>query len=160
MDITSSERGMVLIVTPARDQAAELFRDPLDLPLASVELLAEDLEGAFTSPLRDKASLSYPGYPDVPAVTIERDEAVGLGGLSQARLRSLTFDTGKGALHARFDGIAGRATTRAGAFTSDHRLTLFHIFRYSWRWGLIAAAATWLASTVLAAFGVWKKLQE
>jgi hypothetical protein len=92
-------------------------------------------------------------------VTIEKDEAVGLGGLSQARLRSLTLDAEKGALHARFDGIAERATSRAGDFARDHRLTLFDTFRYSWRWGLIAVVATWLVSTTLSAFEVWKKLQ-
>ncbi len=160
LDVTSGEHGLVLIVTPARGQAAELFPEKLDLPLASVELLAEDLEGTLTSPLRDKASLSYPAYPDVPAVTIEKGEAVGLGGLSQARLSSLELDTEKGALRARFDGIAGHATSRAGDFARDHRLTLFHTFRYSWRWGLIGVVAAWLVSTTWAAFGVWKKLQE
>ena len=160
LEISSGEHGMLLIVTPARNQPAGLFREPLDLPLASVELLAEDLEGTFTSPLSDKASLSYPDYPAVPAVTIEKDEAVGLGGLSQAQLRSLELDAEKGVLRARFDGIAEQATSRAGAFARDHRLTLFHTFRHSWRWGLIAAAAAWIVSTTWAALGVWKKLQE
>lgn len=160
LEVTSGERGLVLLVTPARGQAAALFREKLDLPLASVELLAEDLEGAFTSPLRDKASLSYPDYPAVPAVTIEKDEAVGLGGLAQARLSRLELDAGKDALRVSFDGIAERAASRAGEFARDHRLTLFHTFRYSWRWGLIAVVAAWLASTTWAAFGIWKKLQE
>jgi hypothetical protein len=160
LGLTSGEHGLVLIVTPARGQAAELFRNPLDLPLASVELLAEELEGPLTSPLRDKARLSYPEYPAIPAVTIEPDEAVGLGGLEQARLASLDFDAGKGVLRARLDGIVERATSRSGEFARDHRLTLFHTFRYSWRWGLIAVAATWLLSTTWAAFQVWKKLQE
>lgn len=160
LEITSGEHGLVLIVTPARDQLAKLFREPLDLPLDSVELLEEDLEGTLTSPLRDKASLSYPDYPAVPTVTIEKDEVVGLGGLSQARLRSLTLDAEKGAVRARFDGLAERATSRAGEFASDHRLTLFHIFRYSWRWSLIAVTAVWLISTTWAAFEVSKKLQE
>jgi hypothetical protein len=160
LTITSGEHGLVLIVTPARDQPAKLFREPLDLPLASVELLEEDLEGPLTSPLRDKTRLSYPDYPAIPAVTIEQDEAVGLGGLSQARLRSLAFDPGKGVLHARFDGIAQRATSRSGAFARDHRLTLSHTFRYSWRWELIAFAAVLLASVTKAVFEVWKKLQE
>ncbi len=160
VEVTSGEHGLILIVTPARDQLAKLFREPLDLPLASVELLEEDLEGKLTTPLRDRASLSYPEYPAVPAVTIEKDEAVGLGRLSQARLRSLELDAGKGALRARFDGVADRATSRSGQFVSDHRLTLFHIFRYSWRWGAIAVAAAWIVSTTWVAFEARKKLQE
>jgi hypothetical protein len=159
LQITSGEHGMVLIVSPARGQAAELFRDSLDLPLASVELLAEDLEGSFTSPLRGKANLSYPDYPAVPAVTIEK-AMVGLGGLSRARLRSLGLNAEEGTLHVVFDGIAGRAASRAGEFASDHRLTLFHTFRHSWRWGLIAVVAVWLVSTTWTAYGVWKNLQE
>ena len=160
LEVTSGEHGLVLIVTPARGQVAALFREPLDLPLASVELLEENLEGKLISPLRDKASLSYPDYPTVPAVTFQKDEAVGLGGLSQARLRSLELDAGKGALLARFDGIAEHATSRAGEFTSDRRLTLFHAFRYSWRWGAIAVAAAWIVSTTWVAFEARKKLQE
>lgn len=161
LEITSGEHGLALIVTPARGQDAELFREPLDLPLDSVELLEEDLEGTLTTPLRDKATLSYPDFPGIPAVTIEKDEFVGLGGLSQARLRSLELDTEKGgALRAHFDGKVEQAASRAGGFTRDHRLTLFHTFRYGWRWRLIAVAAAWLVSTTWAAFGVWKKLQE
>jgi hypothetical protein len=159
-EITSGEHGLALIVTPASDQLGELFADPLDLPLSSLEALQESLEGALVSPLRDKATLSYPEYPDVPAVTIDKDEVVGLGGLSQARLRSLDLDPKVGALRVRFDGIANRAASRSGEFARDHRLTLFHAFRYSWRWGLIAVVATWLASTTWAAFEVWKKLQD
>jgi hypothetical protein len=160
LEITSGNRGLVLIVTPARDQPGEIFREPLDLPLASIELLEEDLEGTLSSPLRDRATLRYPDYPAVSAVTIEKDEAVGLGRLSRARLGSLEFDAQRGALHARFDGVARRATSRVGAFASDRRLTLFDIFRYSRRWELLAVAAGWLVSTTWAAFEVWKKLKE
>jgi hypothetical protein len=60
----------------------------------------------------------------------------------------------------RFDGIAERATSRAGEFARDHRLTLFHTFRYSWRWALLAAVAAWFVSTTLAAHETWKKLRE
>jgi hypothetical protein len=160
-EITGGKHGMVLIVTPARDQLAEVFAEPLDLPLASVEMLEEQLEGTLTSPLRDKAILSYPDYPAIPTVTIGKGEAVGLGGLSQARLSSLKLDAEKGALlRARFDGIADHATSRAGAFATDRRLTLADTFRYSWRSGLIAVAAAWLLSTTWAAFEVWKQFQE
>ncbi len=160
LDLTSSGQGLILVVTPERGRPADLFRQPLDLPLAAVELLMEDLEGPLASPLRERATLTYPDYPGVPPVTIESDEALGLGGLSQARLRSLAFDTEIGALRARFDGIAKRATSRAGEFDHDHRLTLFHTFRYSWRWGPIAIAAAWLFSTTWAAFEVWKAYRE
>ena len=90
---------------------------------------------------------------------IEKDEAVGLGELSQSRLKSLAFDAGKGVLRVRFDGIVGHAASKSGEFTRDHRLTLYDTFRYRWRWGLIALAAVWLVSTA-AALGVRKKLQE
>jgi hypothetical protein len=159
--ITSGTHGMVLIVTLARGQAAELFPERLKLPLASLELSEEDpQERSPTSSLRDKASLSYLDYPAVPAVTIEKDEAVDLSGLSQARLRSLALNPEKGTLQVVFDGIAQRVATGDRTSARDNRLTLYHTFRYSWRWGLIAATAAWLASTVWTAFGIWKKLQE
>jgi hypothetical protein len=164
-EITSGERGLVLIVTPARDQPADLFADPLDFPLAAVEVLQEELEGKLTSPLRDKITLSYPDYPDVPAVTIKKGQTVGLGGLSQARLSDLEFDPKLdpekgGALRVSFEGIVDHAASRSGEFASDHRLTLFDTFRYSRRWGLLAVIGAWLASTTWAAFGIWKKVQE
>ncbi|HYO15454.1 MAG TPA: hypothetical protein VE685_19850 [Thermoanaerobaculia bacterium] len=160
LDLKSGEQGLVLIVTPLQGQLSELFREPLDLPLASVELLEENLEGTLTSPLRDKAVLSYPDYPSVPVVTIEADEAVGLGGLSQARLRSLELDAEKQALRARFDGTTERATSRAGEFVSDRRLTLLQVFHHSWRWTEITAAAGALLTVIWTAFEVWKRLQE
>jgi hypothetical protein len=164
-DITSGERGLVLIVTPVRDQLANLFADPLDFPLASVEVLQEELEGKLTSPLRDKITLRYPDDPAVPAVIIEKGKTVGLGGLSQARLSSLEFDPKLdpekgGALRASFEGIVDHAASRSGEFTSDHRLTLFDTFRYSRPWGLVAVVGAWRLSTNWAALGVWKKAQE
>lgn len=159
--ITSGEHGMILIVTPARGQTAELFPERLKLPLASLELSEENpQEKSLASSLRDKASLSYLDYPAVPPVTIEKDEAIDLSGLSQAQLRSLELNAEKGTLHVVFDGIAKRVATGDRTSTRDNRLTLYHTFRYSWRWGLIAVAAMWLATTVWAVFGVWKKLQE
>jgi hypothetical protein len=141
-------------VTPPRAELTEFFREPLDLPLSSVELLKEDLEGALTSPLRDKARLSYPAFPNVPPVAIDTDEAVSLCELSQARLSSLELDGEMGVLRARIDGIATLASSRSGAFSSDHRLTLFHILRYQWPWAL-AVATAWLITTS-AAHAIWK----
>lgn len=160
LEVASGERGLVLMITPPRDQAAQLFREPLDLPLSSLELLEEGLDGALTTSLRDKASLSYPEYPDIPAVTIERNEAIGLGGFSKARLTDLGFDGVKGVLRVRFDGIAGRATSKSGEFSRDHRLTRYHTFRHDWRWELAVLAAVWLVTTTWAGFEAWKKLQE
>lgn len=159
LDVTSGDQGVVLILTPSRGQLSELFREPLDLPLAAVEMLEENLEGTLTSPLRDKAVLSYPDYPSVQIVTIEADEAVGLGGLSQARLRSLELDAEKQALRARFDAITERATRWEGS-VSDRRLTLLQVFRHSGRWTEIAAAAVSLFSVAWSAFEIWKRLQE
>ncbi|HBL28414.1 MAG TPA: hypothetical protein DD490_16400 [Acidobacteria bacterium] len=158
-ELRSGATGLVLILTPARGQAGGIFRDPLDLPLASVELLAEDLEGALTSPLRDQASLTYPGYPAAPAVTIEKEEAVGLAGLSQARLTRLALDPEKGAMDVRFDGIVERAASKSGDFVADHRLTVADTFLYSRRWKLIALAAAWLVSTTWAAFEARRQLR-
>jgi hypothetical protein len=72
----------------------------------------------------------------------------------------LDFDAKKAALHARFDGIARRANSRAGAFASDHRLTLYQKLRHNWRWELLAAVAVWLVSTTKAAYELLKKPRE
>lgn len=157
--LTSAERRLALVVTPVRGKASELFREKLDLPLTGVELLEGDLEGSPTSALGESASLRYPDHPGLPAVAIEREEAVGLGGLSKARLTRLRFDAAKGVLRARFDGIVDRATSQSGEFARDHRLTLFHTFRHRWRWEMFALAAAWLLTTTWAAVGAWKKLE-
>lgn len=159
--ITSGEHRLVLIVTPARGQAGGLFPEKLNLPLAALELTEENpQEKTPASSLRDKASLSYPDYPAVPAVAIAKDEAVGLSGLAQARLRRLELDADKKALRVVFDGIAQRVATGDRTFVRDHRLTIADTFVYSRRWGLVTVAAAWLVSTTWAALGAWKKLQE
>lgn len=161
LEIASSGHGLVLIVTPARGQAAELFPETLNLPLAALELSEENpRERAPSSSLRARANLSYPEYPAIPAVAIEKDEAVDLQGFSQARLRHLALDPGKGTLHAVFAGTARRVASGDRTSVRDNRLTLYHTFRHSWRLGLLAVAATWLVSTTWAAFGAWRKLRE
>ncbi|HSJ74944.1 MAG TPA: TIR domain-containing protein, partial [Gemmatimonadales bacterium] len=160
-EVTSSKAGMVLIVTPARHQAAELFPEKLGLLLASLELTEEDPQARTrVSSLRDTARLSYPDYPDVQPVIIPKDEAVDFAGLRNARLRRLTLDDRKGTLHVVFEATAtDRLASGDRTSARDNRLMLYHTFRYSWRWGLIAVAAAWLVSTTWAAFGVWKQLR-
>jgi len=161
LDVTSSERGLVLIVTPARGRAEDVFPEKPELPLTSLELLEENLRsGDLASPLSGPATLSYPDYPDVPPVTIQPNEKLGLGGLERATLTHLSFDAGKSVLQVGFDGIAERPVSQAGEFVRDHRLTLFHTVRHRWRWALIAVAGAWLVSTSWTVFEVWKKLQE
>ncbi len=160
LDLTSGDHGLVLIVTPAQGRAAEMFPEKPDFPLTSLELLEESLRGDLTSPLRSPAKLSYSDYPDVPSVTIEPNEDLGLGRLSKARLTRLSFDPENGVLRVGFDGIAERPASKAGEFVRDHRLTLFHAVRYSWRWALIAKVGFWLVTAILAVYGAWKKVQE
>lgn len=165
VEIESGPKDLTLILTPPRQPAPQVFRAELDLPLAGVELLGQDLEGGFVSPLRDKATLSYPDFPTVPAVTLEPGSLLGLAGLSQARLRSLSIGKVKdkngnetAALLASFDGIVEHAEGKAGDFRRDLRLTRFDTFHHSNRGATIAAAAAWALSTAMAAWEIWKKL--
>jgi hypothetical protein len=48
-DFTSSDRGLILTWTPPRGWPAEVFREPLDLPVTSLNLVAEEPEGALSS---------------------------------------------------------------------------------------------------------------
>lgn len=167
VEISSGAEGLTLILTPPRQSSAEVFSEELNFPLASVEILTEDLDGNLISPLRDQATLSYPKFPNVPAAILKRGELIGLEGLSQARLLSLSVDKVKdekgnerSALRASFDGIVKRAKGKAGEFPRDHRLTLFDTFRHSSRWGWIIAALAWAVPTTWAGFEAWKKLQE
>jgi hypothetical protein len=164
VEIESGE-GFTMILTPPRQPKAQVFREEMDLPLAGMEILAESLEGELVSPLRDKATLTYPDFPTAPAVTVEAGSLLGLGGLSHARLRSLSLGQVQdkdgnetAALKVSFEGVVERAEGKAGDFRRDHRLTRFETFRHSTRWGWIAAAAAWAVSTTMAAWEIWKKL--
>ncbi len=154
-EITSGKHGLTLIVTLEPTHTTELFHEPLDLPLASMELLQEDLEGVLISPLRGETTLRYPAFPAIQAVKIQQGELLGLSGLSQARLSSLDFDAKADGLKAQFDGIARRVSSRSGATISDLRPTLFDIFRHGWYW--LPAAACWFVATAWAAFNVWQR---
>jgi hypothetical protein len=78
----------------------------------------------------------------------------------KARLRQLTFNGEKGTLHVVFEATAiDRLASGDRMSAKDNRLTLYDTFRYSRRWGLIAVAAAWLASTSWAVFGAWKQLR-
>lgn len=128
--------------------------------LTKIELIQENLEGEFVTPLRSDGTLSYPDYPNIPAVTIDEKEFVGLGELDKTRLVDLELDTENGALRLGLEGIFDRATTRSGEFREDHRLTLFQKIRHGWRWGLLTTVALWLLSTTWLGYERWKKLGE
>jgi hypothetical protein len=154
--LTSDSRGVLLTVTPV-GPPTEIFRQDLDLPLSSIGLGREELEGKVSSALR-RVTLSYLDYPAVPHVTIDNDNTIVLRGLSKARLKYLEYvdSDAKGGLQGRFEGTVRFVTIHDGAFVSnrDRRLTLFKIFRYTRYW--IAVATCWLIATTWAAFGVWQ----
>ncbi|NJL29593.1 MAG: hypothetical protein HC897_17750 [Thermoanaerobaculia bacterium] len=58
------------------------------------------------------------------------------------------------------DGIAERATTRTGAFTSDRRLTLLEHLWHNRRVALLMAAAIWLIPPIFLGIKALKELRE
>lgn len=157
--VISSGTGLDLTVLPPRDQASQLFQEPLNLAIRSVKL-EEDREGSPSSSLSAQATLTYPEYKKIKAVLINAHDAMDLSGLSKAELTRLDFNAKESTLDARFIGIIGSGTSRDGEFASDLRLTFADTLRNSPRWEVISIAAMWILSTTWAAFEVWKKLQE
>ncbi len=158
LEVESSDRGCTLVFTPAPGRSiGDVFtRQPI--PLAGLDLLEERLGGGVATPLLAAGQLSYPELPAIAAVAVARDELVGLGALEKFRLRGIELDAEAPGLKLRLDGIAGKVRTAAGEFRADHRLTVFHHFRYSWRWTLLAVVAVWAVATTRGARELWKGL--
>ena len=149
--------GMTVVFVPPAGKANDLFVSS-PIPVAAVELLYESLEGKLESPLLSEARLSYPEFPELPAVTIPADELLGIGELGTAQLKGLALDAEAGGLRLTFDGVAGKARSTDRAFSRDYRLTVWDRFAHGKLWNRLAAVAIWVLSTALVGLERWRTL--
>lgn len=167
LQVRSRPLGLVLVVSPpVGEPVGEFFQEAGNIPLTSVTLLDESVDGTPQSPLLGEGTLTYPDYPSVSPVTVDRGEFVALGGLARFRLKKLqvlqdividaTTDERTHGLAVRLDGIVQQVRSGDPEFQADHRLTLFDTLRYSWRWSF-AIAASWILLTTGFAHARWKR---
>ena len=155
----------VIIVLPAAKASGIFVSTPI--PIETVELLYETLTGELVSPLLSEATLSYPEFPSIGAVTIPRDELLGIGELGTAQLKGLELDAvgsfpvkdaGAAGLRLTFDGIAGKARSTDLAFSTDYRLTVWDRFAHGSLWQRLTAAVAWALATAWIGRERWQKL--
>lgn len=157
VEITTHDHP-VLILEPAPGASTDRLFAGRAIPVASVEVLREGLDGALDSPLVEETRLRYSDYPSIEQATLPPEELVGFHELGAFQLEGLSLDADLGALIARFDGVIGQAQTRHGEFSVDRRLTLFQTFRHGESWRILAVLAAWGLATSWLAYERWMKV--
>jgi hypothetical protein len=159
LTVESGDDGLALVLTPAASSSGAVFTENAT-PLAAVQLLYESLEGDLQTPLLADATLAYPDFPGVAAVTLAEADLVGLDELEDFRLEGVTLDDETGGLKLRFDGVVGELGSTDGVFHTDRRLTLMERLYHSKRWSLAAVAGVWLLTTTFGVYSTLRKLGE
>lgn len=120
--LASVESGpdLNIVVQPAGDPNADLFRPDIDIPVASISLFQRsDVDDAFVSTAVEGV-LAYQGRPDTESVQINTGEDVRLRSTSPFRIARLRVDRANPQLWFQLSGDAAELAIAA----QDRRLTL------------------------------------
>jgi hypothetical protein len=82
-----------------------------------------------------------------------------LSGLERFSLREVRLDPSRAGLFLRVEGIARQASTSAGGFQHDHRLTMLEVLRSSIAM-LILVAVAWMIPTTIAVYRLYRELRR
>lgn len=128
------------------------------LPITSIDLLTQDVDGEWLSTLVGEGKLSYPDRE--LTATLVAGEFLAVEGLRDFQLSRVDLDPQGGPLHISLEGTAQQIRSGPKGQARDHRLSLYD------RWvrgHLVQSLAAWMTGWIalaLTLFELWQHLAK
>lgn len=149
--------GRSLAISGSVRPPAEVALLRRDLPLAALELLAQDADGELRSTLTGEGRLSYPDHAE-PVRLLGAGDFLVVDDLRDFRLRRLDLASQGGPLKLSLDGVVGAIRSGPRGLARDHRLTLYQ------KWGrgtAVSSLVAWITGWIALALGLeelWRRV--
>lgn len=154
--VTALPSGLILAPTFAASQSGTSFFS--GIPVVTMDFTKQDASGERISALTGQGSISFPDFPHLGTVSVNKDDAIGLEQLDRFMIKEISLVSQSGGLHLIGSGMVKQVRTKAGQIPIQHSLTALDALWHNARLAVIVTILATVLTTTLGAYRLWKEL--
>ncbi len=154
--VTALPSGLILAPTFASSQSTTSFFS--GIPVAAMDFSKQDPSGERISALTGEGSISFPDFPHLGTVPVNKDDAIGLEQLDRFTIKEISLVSQSDGLHLIGSGMVKQVRTKVGQIPIQHSLTVLDALWHNARLGVVLTIIATVFTTSLGAYRLWKEL--
>lgn len=158
IEVAASSDGPILSPTFASSQSATSIVS--SIPVSTLDFTRQDASGERVGALTGQGTITFPDYPHLGSVLINKDDAIGLERLNKFTIKEISLAANGRGMHLVGDGMAKQIRAKTGQIPIQYRLTAFDALWHNPRLALLFAIVAWVFPTTLAAYRLWKEFKR
>jgi hypothetical protein len=155
IEITALPGGPILSPTFASGQSATSFFS--GIPVVTMDFTKQDSSGERVSALTGEGTITFPDFPHLGSVPVNKDDAIGLEQLDRFTIKEVSLAAQAG-LRLVGDGMARQIRTKTGQIPIQSRhLTALDALWHNARLAVVVTILATVFTTSLGAYQLWKE---
>jgi len=156
--ITALPSGLILAPTFAASQSAGSFFGGISI--AAMDFSKQHPSGERVSALTGQGTISFPDYPHLGTVPVNKDDAIGLEQLDRFTIKEIRLISQSGDLYLIGNGMAKQVRTKSGQIPIQHRLTALDALWHNARLVVFVTIISAVLTASLGAYRLWKEFKR
>lgn len=158
IEVTALPGGPILSPTFASDQSAMSIVS--GIPVATLDFTKQDSSGERVGALTGEGTITFPDYPHLGSVPVNKDDAIGLEHLDRFTIKEISLTAQADGLRLVGDGMAKQIRTKAGQIPIQHQLTALDALWHNARLAVFMTIIATVFTTSLGAYRLWKEFKR
>jgi hypothetical protein len=159
IEVSPQPDGPVLSPTFVSSESATMILS--GVPVTTMEFTEQGRSGDQVSALTGQGTITFPAYPHLGSVPIEKDEAIGLERLDKFTIKHITLTNSQQGMSLAGNGMVKQIRTKTGQLRPIvHQITAFDSLWHSPRLAVFFAIVVWVFPTTLGAYRLWKEFKR
>jgi hypothetical protein len=156
--VTALPAGLILSPTFTASQSATSFFG--GVPVVAMDFTKQEASGERVSALTGQGTISFPDFPHLGSVPVNKDDAIGLEQLDRFTIKEISLVSQSGGLHLIGNGMAKQIRTKAGQIPIQHSLTALDALWHNARLAVLVTILATVFTTSLGAYRLWKEFKR
>ena len=156
--ITALPGGLILSPTFVSSQSARSFFGSISI--AAMDFSKQHPSGERVSALTGQGTISFPDYPHLGTVLVNKDDAIGLEQLDRFTIKEIRLVPQSGDLHLIGNGMVKQVRTKSGQIPIQHHLTMLDALWHNARLAVFIAIVSAVFTISLGAYRLWKEFKR
>ncbi len=107
-----------------------------------------------------QGTISFPDFPHLGMVPVNKDDAIGLEQLDRFTIKEIRLVSESGGLHLIGNGMAKQVRTKTGQIPIQHSLTALDALWHNARLAVFVAIVSAVFTSSLGAYRLWREFKR
>lgn len=130
-----------------------------NVPVATLDFTKQHSSGERVSALTGEGTITFPDYPHLGSVPVNKDDSIGLEQLDRFTIKEVSLAAQAG-LHLVGDGMAKQIRTKSGQIPIRYRLTALDALWHNARLAVFLTIIVTVFTTSLGVYRSWKEFKR